>query len=235
MAVHKKRVAKVEEKKPEEPTPNVAGAEEEIVVSNVVTETIEKVETIEEIPSGQNESKPMNNPLSDFKEKMKEEELAQSFAATPTGKKNFMWPILFIFIVVILLFMGVFAYRQGVNINIFKINTPTPTPTPTVLPEPTKAVDLTQYEIEVLNGSGVGGEASKQKTVLETAGFTVSSIGNADNSDYTNTIIKAKTEVSKAFLDKLTNVLENNLTVGAVETLSGDSSVPIVVIIGTQK
>ena len=58
---------------------------------------------------------------------------------------------------------------------------------------------------------------------------------NADNSDYTDTIIKAKTEVDKDFIAKLKSVLSSSLTVNATESLSEDSSVPVVVVIGTKK
>jgi hypothetical protein len=113
---------------------------------------------------------------------------------------------------------------------------PAATPTPTVTVEPTQAVaDLTKYEIEILNGSEVTGEAAKQKDTLEAAGFTVSSVGNADNSDYTDTIIKTKADVDSAFIAKLKSVLSDTFTVGPVQSLSSDVAVPVQVILGTQK
>lgn len=225
MAVHRKEEKSVETK------PEVAKTEP-VVVSNVVTETIEVVEGVipQEVESEiQADS---TSPLSEFKEKMVEEE---KFLSDTAPKRNYMWPILLIFIIVILLLVGVFLYKNG-GINIKdKVNVATLSPTPTVVPEPTKAVDLTKYEIKIQNGGGVSGEASRQKVSLESEGFVVSSVGNADNSDYTDTIIKAKAEVEKGFLDKLKSVLENTFTLGQVEVLPEDSSVPVVVIIGTKK
>src|SRR5574342_458273 len=44
---------------------------------------------------------------------------------------------------------------------------PTPTGVPTVIPSPTEnPVDLSEYSVEVLNGSGVSGVAAKLKTQL---------------------------------------------------------------------
>ncbi|MBI4096474.1 MAG: LytR C-terminal domain-containing protein [Candidatus Levybacteria bacterium] len=192
---------------------------EQVIVADVITQTSERIEVIQEA-----------DPLTDFKEKMAEEE--QPLPDSPQ-EKSYMWPILFIFIIVLVLLTGIFIYRQGIfkkeTVNVVSI-----TPTPTVEPSPTPVIDLAQYEIEMLNGGGISGEAGRQKISLEEEGFTVSAIGNADNSDYTETIIKAKKTVAKAFTDRLKDVLGNTFTVGAVEILPEDASTPIVVIIGTK-
>ena len=188
----------------------------------------EKAET-EPVTNAPVSPAPENNPLNDFKEKV---EVEMNLPSRP--QKNYMWPILFIFIIALALLGGIFVYRQGI-FKVEKVNVVSLSPTPIVSPVPTKAVDLKKYEIEILNGSEAAGEASRQKTILETAGFTVSSIGNADNSDYTDTIVKAKAEVDKNFLAKLKSDLENTFTVGETQILSEDSSVPVVVILGTKK
>jgi len=213
--------------------------EKEIIADDVVIKTTGNVEVIEEIAPQKvksekkenNEPTLPTNPLSEFKERMNKEELDLPFASE---KKNYMWPILFIFIIAIALLAGIFAYKQGI-FKKEKASVVSMTPAPAITVEPTKTVDLTKYEIEVQNGSEVSGEASRQKTSLEGAGFKISSIGNADNSDYTDTIIKAKKEVDKDFITKLKSFLSNTFTVGETETLSEDSSASIVVIIGTKK
>ncbi len=223
MAVHKKQEAKPE--KSAEAKSEIKS--EPVIASDIITEITERIEVVEEVPASQSSV----DPLIDFKEKMVEEE--KSVLDVPQ-KKNYMWPILLIFVITILLLVGVFLYKYGISIK-DKVNVVTLVPSPTTAPQPTKAVDLTKYEIEIQNGGGVSGEAGRQQAVLETEGFTISSIGNADNSDYTDTIIKAKAEVEKAFLDKLKSVLENTFTLGEVETLSENSLAPVVVIIGTKK
>lgn len=226
MVVHKKQESKIKEEKPVETKAQVKT--EPVVVSDVITETTERIEVVKEVPVSQSSV----DPLTDFKEKMAKEEKS---VLNDEPKKNYMWPILLIFVITILLLAGVFLYKYGINIK-DKVNVVTLSPTPVVAtPEPTKAVDLTKYEIEIQNGSGVSGEASRQEDNLKEEGFVISSIGNADNSDYTDTIIKAKAEVEKGFLDKLKNVLENTFTVGETEVLPDDSSAPVVVILGTKK
>ncbi len=199
---------------------------EPMVISDTVTETTERIEVIEEVSLDE----PKEDPLMSFKEKMSEEE---SLPSDMPAKKNFMWPILFIFIIALLMLGGIFAYKN--NTKSEKVNVVTLSPTPIVMPEPTKAIDLSKYSIKILNGSGVAGEAGRQKTNLETEGFTVSSAGNADNSDYKSTIIKAKEKVDKAFLDKLKSVLGSTFTLGEIETLSDDTATPVVIIVGTKK
>lgn len=218
MAVHDKKIKEVKT--------------EPVVVADVVTETIEVIEQVtpQAAKSGKPaESMPAADPLTDFKEKMNEEE---SLPSDMPPKKNFMWPILFIFIITLLILSGVFVYNN--NTKGERVNVVTLSPTPTITPEPTKAIDLSKYEIEILNGSEVNGEAGRQKESLEKEGFAISSIGNADNSDYTDTLIQAKKEVDKDFLDKLKTVLESSFTVKE-EELSEDASVLIVIILGTKK
>ncbi|MBI4089162.1 MAG: LytR C-terminal domain-containing protein [Candidatus Levybacteria bacterium] len=198
---------------------------QEPVVSDTIMETTERIEVIEEA-SLKNE-----DPLVDFKEKMEKEEYASPHASP---QKNFMWPILFVVFLALLSMIGIFIYKNSRNINEEKINVVTLSPTPTVVTEPTKVIDLSKYEIKILNGSGVDGEAGRQKGNLETEGFTVASVGNADNSDYTDTVIQAKKEVDKEFLDKLKSVLATSFTMGETETLTVDSSTPVIVIIGTK-
>jgi hypothetical protein len=238
MAVHKKKEIKSEEKPTETNTEEVKAASgepktEPMIVSDVITETIEVIETA--VPQASEEmpltSSSQTDPLSDFKEKVKE-----GLNMPDRPQKNYMWPVLFIFLIAIVLMAGVFAYKRGAFKGV-KLNVASLTPTPTASPEPTKAVviDLAKYEIEILNGSGIDGEASRQKTSLEAAGFTVSSVGNADNSDYTDTILEAKSDVDADFIAKLKSTLSDTFTAVSTQTLSSDFAVPVEVILGTKK
>ncbi len=108
-----------------------------------------------------------------------------------------------------------------------------PSPKPTITVEPTKVtvVNLEEYSIEVLNGSGITGAASKLKEALTTEGFKVISAGNADKSDYTDTIIAAKKKVSSAYMEKLKENLKKTYTVVAdSKTLVPETSEADVVI-----
>lgn len=230
-AVHKKREEKKEPssaKATEGQGEKAQEVNEPVVVSNVVTKTTERIEVIDEVIPDE----PKSDPLTDFKEKMNEEEHPKSDIPQ---KKNFMWPILFVFLIALVLLSGIFIYKQSVNKDT-KINVVSLSPQPSPSPEPTKAkIDLSKYEIKILNGSEVEGEAGRQKSNLESEGFTVSSVGNADDSNYKETIIQAKKEVDKDFLDKLKSVLQSSFTLGEIKELSDDSLMPIVIIIGSKK
>lgn len=212
-----------EEKKPaatsNEVKTNAADIKENDVVSGIVTETTEIIEVIE------------TDPLTKFKEKMNEEENPVPNMPAP---KNFMWPILFVFIIALVMLGGIFIYKQGMN-KTEKINVVSLSPTPMPSPTPIPVIDLSKYSIEILNGSEAAGEAGRQKESLDGEGFTVSSVGNADESTYTETIIQVKKEVDSAFLDKLKSILENTFILGETETLSEDAATPVIIILGTKK
>src|SRR3989344_4837516 len=89
---------------------------------------------------------------------------------------------------------GIVYYQRNISGIKITVTTPIPTvsettsPTPTATPE----VDLEKYDVKILNGSGIAGEAAKARSLLEKAGFKVSSTGNASNYNYTKTIIQTK-------------------------------------------
>jgi len=133
---------------------------------------------------------------------------------------------------------GVVFYQKGVNsIKVEETATPSATATPQASPtsSPSGTVDISKLKVSVLNGSGIAGEAGKVKALLETAGFTVTSTGNAATYDYTKTIIKAKSTVDAATLKKVKDALFETYLVGENQTLTASSATDIQVIVGTSK
>jgi len=132
---------------------------------------------------------------------------------------------------------GIVFYQRGVNRG--QEETPTPTAAPTTAPaasaSPSASVDLTKYTISIFNGSGIAGEAGKAKTLLTTAGFKVSSTGNAATYDYTKTIIKAKSTVESSFVTALSAALRKTYLVDSPQTLANTSSDNVQVVIGSSK
>jgi hypothetical protein len=128
---------------------------------------------------------------------------------------------------------------QDLNISGMMANfgqEPTPTAEPTEEPTPTEApVDLEAYTIKVLNGSGVTGLAAKEKTALIDAGFKVGTTGNADNSDYTKTVISVTKKVPEGYVKQLKEQLEKNYSVeSSVQTLSDNpEGVDVTVTLGS--
>lgn len=128
---------------------------------------------------------------------------------------------------------------------------PTDTPAPSISPtdEPVKAtatpttqavnpvdaatgMDRSTLSIEVQNGSGVTGVASKGSDILKSFGYKVSGIGNADNENYENVTIQVKsTKIN--FLALLKKDLGFSYTVGSSSAdLSSSSTADALVIIG---
>lgn len=136
---------------------------------------------------------------------------------------------------------GIYFYQASVTTQKGTVPSPSPTTTVTVINQPTPAasssatIDLTKYPINIMNGSGIVGEAGKVKTLVETAGFTVSKTGNAASYDFTKTVIKAKADVPAEFLAKLTDTLSKSYVLDANGVLAISSPDIIQVIVGSTK
>lgn len=114
------------------------------------------------------------------------------------------------------------------------------TPTSYISPSPSASksavfLDVSTYTIKVLNGSGIKGEASKVKDILEQEKFNIEDIGNADNANYEKSVISAKKEISSKFLDKLKAVLEETYVLDPNKELPDSEKVDVIVIIGSSK
>lgn len=110
----------------------------------------------------------------------------------------------------------------------------TPMPTPTATPTPVP-VNLKQFSIEVLNGSGITGQAAKAQSALTTDGYSVSSTGNAANSNFTTTEIAAKKSVDSAYITKLEQDLGKTYVVNTtIQTLSDTNTTDVTVTLGSQ-
>ena len=121
------------------------------------------------------------------------------------------------------------------------VPTDSPTPKPTVVPtrkqtvnpiDQTTGLDKSTLSLEVQNGSGEFGAASKASEVLKTFGYHVVAVGNADNFNYENVAIKVKSAKSD-FIALLKKYLVFNYTIGTASAdLSASSSADALVIVG---
>ena len=174
----------------------------------------------------------------------------------PGRSKKFLKLIIFAIIVIGLiwgiqkLFFGASREEKKVAITPtpteYQFPTDTPSPSPTGALEPTvtptaKAVnpvdsptglDRSTLSVEVQNGSGEAGAASKGADVLKSFGYKVIGTGNADNFDYQDTTIKVKsTKIN--FLSLLKKDLGFSYTVGSTSAdLASSSTADALVIIG---
>lgn len=174
----------------------------------------------------------------------------------PSGSKKIVKLVIFALIVIGLiwgiqkLFFGGSKQEKPVAISPtpteYQFPTDTPAPSPTGAEDPTatpttKAVnpidsgtglDRSTLSVEVRNGSGEAGAASKGADVLKGFGYKVIATGNADNFNYQNTTIQVKSTKTN-FLALLKKDLGFSYTVGSASAdLDSSSTADALVIIG---
>ena len=126
----------------------------------------------------------------------------------------------------------------------FPTDTPAPSASPTEEPTTTPAaksvnpvdsatgLDRSTLSVEVQNGSGETGVASKGSDVLKSFGYKVIATGNADNFNYENTAVQVKSTKTN-FLALLKKDLGFSYTVGSTSAdLDSSSTADALVIIG---
>lgn len=107
--------------------------------------------------------------------------------------------------------------------------------TPSPIPSPQAEIDKSEFSINVLNGSGIAGEAGKVAALLEDADFETVDTGNADSYDFTGTEISVKAG-NTALLSAIEAALEDVYEIGDTDlTLDEDSEYDAVITVGTSK
>ncbi|CAN5283270.1 hypothetical protein BH10PAT1_BH10PAT1_3590 [soil metagenome] len=182
-------------------------------------------------------------------EEVKLDEEKPSFGVTETnnisndeGKKEkgaFLKIFLITFFATLLAFLlagGIYVYLTGVKSVPGMKSTPTPIATnePDATPTPAPDVDVSTYKISVLNGNGGIGVASALKTIIEKDGFKVTDTANADNFNFTDTLIEAKSTVSPDAVAKLKTSLDSNYSVKIGDPLDATSAYDIVITVGSK-
>lgn len=153
------------------------------------------------------------------------------------GNKTFM--IVGIVVLVLLVLGGGFWYWQGwQKIEVEKtaqeqaLATPSPTPQAAVSEKP----DLSNITLQVLNGSGIPGEAGSAQELLEKEGFEEIETGNAKSFAYKLTQIYTQKETPEEVIDVVKKALgEKYALEDAVKFLDKTSEFDIQVTIGSQK
>lgn len=148
-------------------------------------------------------------------------------------KPSRLW-IYLIGLVVILAACGGVLFKLGVFANLFKQETkkaetevtvtPTETPSPTV-----EAVDLTNYKVQVLNGTGITGEAARIKTMLTEAGFAEIEVGNTTATSESQ--IRLKEEVPEAVSSEVVSKV-GDYSFGIVRILTNEDKYDLIVVVG---
>lgn len=117
-------------------------------------------------------------------------------------------------------------------------NTETETPAAeTSTPEPTKSaskVDLTKVKVNVLNGNGIPGEASKVKDMLVKAGFKDIKTANAASSDVKETTVSMKKATDEGIFGTIKESLTGYEAKLSDKQLEDSSPYDVVVTIGAK-
>lgn len=215
--------AKVEEKDTEE--------NKEVEIASTEPEEAESEETSEEIAEAAEETE-------NIETKAKEDVPVNIDGSDGEGKFGIKKLILTILIVVpigFLAFGGFLYFSKNFNTDALKrepekkIEIPEASPTPTEEP-----LDKEAFTIEVQNGSGIAGEGASVGEMLEEEGFKIGDIGNADDSNYTDTIITVNTEVPDSYVEELTKVLEKRGPVGKVKKFATGEDGEVLIIVGSE-
>ncbi|MBI4079531.1 MAG: LytR C-terminal domain-containing protein [Candidatus Levybacteria bacterium] len=180
-------------------------------------------------------------PLPEEQPSVQEESLLAEDDSQESGsgvKKTLLWFVLLVLLAIIVGGIAFFAYQLGLQNGQEQAKkeivsvTPTEAAAPT---ETTEEIDKGAYSIQVLNGSGISGEAARARDLLEGEDFVVTDIGNADSDDNEKTIIAKKNDIDDKYLAELKKVLEASYTLGGVLELNEDADDDVIITIGTPR
>lgn len=108
-------------------------------------------------------------------------------------------------------------------------------PQPTQEPSPTEEpVELSELTVEVLNGTGISGEAGYLQERLEDMGFEDIEVGNAEDQDYEETIVYFSDEIPASVRQQLIEELEE-IYIDVVLRSEDDMDVDIRVVTGPRR
>lgn len=136
---------------------------------------------------------------------------------------------------------GFFYYKGNINKDTFKLsNSPAPaveevtqetaTPTPTA----SEKIDYSKLTVNILNGSGIKGEAAKVEELIKDLGFKSIDTGNASSYDFQETEISLKPEVNSQVYDELVKSLSTYSVKKGTE-LKSSSKFDVVITVGSKK
>ena len=213
-------------------------SEDKTQQSSVPQETPEK-----QTPGEETESSRINESVSPDESWLNEVKAEEIEEGSKSGKKNvFVFFLIFVFLGA-LVGGGFYYYKTNIDKSLpVKIDRVGEAVTPTddeTMPteEPKKEeIDASLYSINVLNGSGIPGEAGIVSDLLDSLGFEDINTGNADSYDYVETEISLKEDSPEGLYDLVKEALEESYIVSRSKTdLDENSDYDVVVIVGSKK
>ncbi|OGM02386.1 hypothetical protein A2115_02890 [Candidatus Woesebacteria bacterium GWA1_41_8] len=222
-----------EEKKEEEKTDEAPSAKESTADEKSEDNEEKVTDLTAETPSESTETPQV--PESPWVEETSSPPQSDGTVTISLSKKLF-WLFLFL-IIAGLVVGGFFFYKSRVaekSGGTAKTPSSTPAPQATATPTPSEEVKLDSLKVNILNGSGIPGEAGKVQDFLEEAGFKDFKTGNADNYNYTITEVSLKEGVPDAVFDAVKEALGEYNVVKQEGFLDKDSEFDVEIIVGAK-
>jgi hypothetical protein len=218
----------------ESQTADEAQEEEEIGKENAASE-IPKTDTTDKPEDAESKPKQVVEEL--FSKPSTDGIMEISINRRKSRPKLMLWAIV---VVVAAIVVGIslitFSTRKSASQSGSSQTKPTPqtsvAPSPTTAPITLNREDIT---IQVLNGGGVAGAATKMKNLLTDKGYKVEGVGNTSEYNYEQTEIKVKADKEGA-LNLLKKDLSGSYTISSSSssTLSADSEYDAQVVVGKE-
>ena len=139
---------------------------------------------------------------------------------------------------------GIFYYQKNVASNseesVEKAEEstaePTTSPEPTATPTEEMTVDYSKYTLQILNGSGIPGEAGSVQDLLNDLDFKSVAKGNATSYDFEQTTVALKEGAPDQVFTDISKALSTTYDVASKsEVLKASSSYDVVVTVGIKK
>lgn len=235
-----KEVEKVEKEPVPEPahTEPPVEVEEEKAENTVETQkvTSQPANAIEQSGEAADKQVPMNG---NQEQQQQPANTSDFFGAPPEQKKGGFPKALIVVLLLVVLGGGAgFAYfkTSGQFLGTSTESSPSPiaeeaAPIPQP-PDETEEVNLAEFSVQVLNGTGTPGEAGKAQKLLEEAGFEEVDTGNAKSQTNKVTKVSAIADVPEGVIKAVKDALEGKFTVEMGEKLADSSEYDIVVTTG---
>lgn len=113
-------------------------------------------------------------------------------------------------------------------------NVPTEAPSPTDSPEE-ESVDKEKITIQVLNGSGIAGEASYLQGVLANMDYSEIKTGNASKQNQETTTVTYKEDLAESVQDEITAKLKDVYKKVDAKTVASQKDYDVIITVGLRK
>jgi outer membrane biosynthesis protein TonB len=221
------------------------GSEEKRMKVKIVEEAEEEVDKDKAIPETEEKPEEETSEKKQEVDKAKPEVESETDQNKPPSDKIPFWILFIAFLMGLALgaglIGGIFYYRTKVEnappnqekqLPSSQIEDTSQNSSPT--PQAQEENNLSSYSVEILNGSGIKGEAGKVEGLLSDAGFSDTTASNASSYDYTDTQVALKAAVPDEVFTKIEETL-STYKIKRVDDLGDSSKYDVVITVGSSK